>query len=313
LLGIGDAQVAKLASGTNVTATVTIPSPLDGVVTTRVANVGMNVDPSVPLFTVADLSTVWVVGDLNERDLAQVKIGSPVIVTASSLPGSIREGKVSYIDPQIKADTRTVQLRVEMANPGGQLRLGMYVELEVRADSAETTVVVPRAAVQIVGDRRVVYVAVPRRAGQFTERAVETGDTVGDSIQIRSGVTTGEVIVTKGSFAVRSEAERLGARSPSQDASAAYGSVQTSPARIIVSEKGFEPSYVDARAGVPVRLLFERTTDATCATEVAIPSLNIKRALPLHQPVAIEFTPAKPGRVEFACGMGMFNGAVVVQ
>ena len=99
LLGMTEAQVAKLGSGSTIAATVNIPSPLDGVVTTREANTGMNVDPSAPLFTVADLSTVWVVGNLNERDLGRVRIGSPVTVTTAALPELTREGKVELHRP----------------------------------------------------------------------------------------------------------------------------------------------------------------------------------------------------------------------
>lgn len=91
------------------------------------------------------------------------------------------------------------------------------------------------------------------------------------------------------------------------------GFSQTSGVRIIVSEKGFEPSRLSLRVGVRARLTFVRTTDATCAIEVAIPSLNIKRALPLNQPVEIEFTREKPGEIAFACGMGMFSGTIVVR
>src|SRR5687768_8800292 len=157
LLGMSDAQLSKLAGGTTVTATVSISSPLDGVVTTREANAGMNVDPSVKLFTVANLSTVWIVGDLNERDLSRVRVGSRAIISSAALPELMREGKVSYIDPQIKTDTRTAQLRVEIPNPGGQLRLGMYVDMEVGEEQPETAVAVPRSAVQLVGNRSVVY------------------------------------------------------------------------------------------------------------------------------------------------------------
>ena len=216
LLGMSDAQIVKLALASATAPTVSIPSPLDGVVTVREANPGMNVDQSAPLFTVADLSTVWIVGDLNERDLARARIGSPVTITAASLPGSTREGKVSYIDPQIKADTRTAQFRAEIPNPGQQLRLGMFVDVEVGESSAatETAVTVPRSAVQVAGSRSVVYIVGPH-PGHFIERAVEPGETVGDSIQIRSGLKTGDVIVTKGSFAIRAEAERLGKRAPS--------------------------------------------------------------------------------------------------
>jgi cobalt-zinc-cadmium efflux system membrane fusion protein len=208
LLGMSDAQLTKLAGGTTVTAAVSIPSPLEGVVTTREANVGMNVDPSVKLFTVANLSTVWIVGDLNERDLSRVRVGSPAIISSTALPELKREGKVSYIDPQIKLDTRTAQLRVEILNPGGQLRLGMYVDMEVGEEQADTAAAVPRSAVQVVGNRSVVYVGNPAQPGQFAERVVETGNTVGDMVEIRSGVKPGELVVAKGSFAVRAEAER---------------------------------------------------------------------------------------------------------
>jgi plastocyanin domain-containing protein len=80
-----------------------------------------------------------------------------------------------------------------------------------------------------------------------------------------------------------------------------------------VNENGFEPTKVALRAGTPARLTFIRTTDKTCGTEVVFPSLNIKRALPLNEPVVIELTPAKAEEIAFACGMTMLRGAVVVQ
>ena len=80
-----------------------------------------------------------------------------------------------------------------------------------------------------------------------------------------------------------------------------------------VSEKGFEPARVTARSGTATRITFVRTSEATCATEVAIPSLKIKRPLPLNQEVTVEFTAPKTGEIEFACGMGMLRGTIVVQ
>ena len=82
--------------------------------------------------------------------------------------------------------------------------------------------------------------------------------------------------------------------------------------KVVVSEQGYEPAKVTLRAGVPARVTFVRTTDKTCGTEVVFPSLNIKRALPLNQPVVIEFTPDKSGDIAFACGMNMLKGAIVV-
>ncbi|HUP41154.1 MAG TPA: efflux RND transporter periplasmic adaptor subunit [Vicinamibacterales bacterium] len=311
LLGMSDGQLTKLAAGTTVTATISIPSPLDGVVTTREANAGMNVDPSAKLFTVSNLSTVWIVGDLNERDLSRVRVGSPAIVSSTALPELMREAKVSYIDPQIKSDTRTAQLRVEIPNPGGQLRLGMYVDLEVGGTQTSTAVAVPRSAMQIVGNRSVVYVGSRDQPGQFVERFVETGQTVGDMIEIRSGVKPGEMVVATGSFAVRAEAERVGMGATSHSHAASQPDVPEP--RVIVSEKGFEPSRVTLRLGVPARVTFVRTTDVTCATEVAIPSLKIKRTLPLNEPVTIELPSAKAGDIAFVCGMNMFRGTLVIE
>jgi hypothetical protein len=196
----------------------------------------------------------------------------------------------------------------------------MFVDIETDEGGTRSAVTVPRAAVQVVGDRSVVYVANPAQPGQFTQRVVETGAAVGDMVELRSGVTSGEVIVTEGSFAVRAEAERLGIRATSRttptqsgSAPAPSGSSQIPSVRVTVSEKGFEPARVSVRAGVPARLTFVRTTDATCATEVAIPSLNITRELPLNEPVTIELKPAKSGEISFACGMNMFSGTLVVQ
>jgi hypothetical protein len=141
-------------------------------------------------------------------------------------------------------------------------------------------------------------------AATFTEREVRLGPAMGDQVEVLSGLSPGERIVAKGSFAVRAEAERLGLRAPS---SAAQG------VRIAVTEKGFEPDRVSLRAGTPAQITFVRTTDKTCGTEVVFPSLTLKRTLPLNEPVMIEFTPATTGDVAFTCGMNMLKGVVVVQ
>jgi multidrug efflux pump subunit AcrA (membrane-fusion protein) len=308
LLGMTDSAVTNLSSSSQVASTVRVPAPIDGVITGRTANIGLNVDPSASLFTVVDLSNVWLVGDLYERDLGRVRIGSTATVTANALPELRLEGKVNYIDPEIKAETRTAQIRVELPNPGRQLRLGMYVDMEVGESGGVGGAMIPRAAVQMVGDRTVVYLASPANPGQYIEREVKLGEASGDAVQVISGVAVGDNVVTKGSFSLRAERERVGAGAASPTVSS---TVQT--ARVMVSGKGFEPARVSLRAGVPARLTFVRITDATCATEVVIPSLKIKRTLPLNQAVDIDFTPEKADDVAFACGMGMFSGTIVVQ
>jgi RND family efflux transporter MFP subunit len=303
LLGVASAAIDRLTAGHSVSATTTVPAPIDGVVTERGANAGLNVDPATKLFTVVDLSTVWVVANAYERDFSRVRAGSEAIVTTPAYPDLKLRGKVSYIDPQMNADTRTARLRVEVANPRGELRLGMFVDVVVAGAPGVATLTIPRSAVQDVGDRAVVYLVNPKEPGRFIEREVRLGQVSGDDIAVTSGVQPGDVVVTQGSFFVRAERERLGLRSNER--------VET--ARIELTEQGYEPSKVTVRAGAPARITFVRMTDNTCGTEITFPSLNIRRPLPLKQPVDIEFTPAKSGDIAFVCGMGMLKGVVVVQ
>ncbi len=212
LLGMTDVEIATLSPASELSATVSVLSPLDGVITTRGANVGLNVDTTMSLFTVVDLSTVWVVGALYERDFAAVRVGSRATVTTTAYPGLRVEGRVSYIDPHIEEATRTAQVRVEVPNAKGELRFGMYAEMQVGDPRASVAVVVPRSAVQVVGDRSVVYLVNPRERGRFIEREVRLGEANGENVQVVSGVQTGDVVVSKGSFSIRAERERLGLR-----------------------------------------------------------------------------------------------------
>jgi membrane fusion protein, heavy metal efflux system len=322
LLGVSASAIDALGSGSKVNATTSVPAPIDGVITERAANVGLNVDQATPLFTVVDLSTVWIIADVYEKDFSRVRVGNDATVTTSAYPGLSLRGRISYIDPQVNPETRTAKVRVEVPNPRGDLRLGMYADVVVTGAPGASVPVVPRSAVQNVGDRTVVYLANPKEPGQFTEREVRLGETAGEQVEVTAGLRPGDAVVTEGSFFVRAERERLGLR---RAATAATGtSSGTSPtssgsaanvqnAKIVVNEQGFEPAKVALHAGTPARLTFVRTTDKTCGTEVVFPSLNIKRALPLNEPVDIEFTPAKSGEIAFACGMNMFRGAVVVQ
>ena len=195
-------------------ATIEVPAPIDGIVTTRTANVGLNVDPSMPLFTVIDLSTVWVIADVYEQDLGRVRVGDRAVVTTAADPGTSLSGSVSYIDPQINTTTRTARLRVEVPNRGGRLRLGMYAEVLVGPATSAAALVIPRAAVQHIGGRTVVYLADSATEGAFIEREVRLGASDGDRIEVLTGLAVGDVVVTTGSFFVRAERERLGLRAP---------------------------------------------------------------------------------------------------
>jgi RND family efflux transporter MFP subunit len=299
-------------------ATTTVPAPIDGIVTERSANVGLNVDPSTKLFTIVDLSDVWIVADVYERDLHRIREGMRATVTTTGYPDVPLAGRVSFIDPQLNATTRTARIRVAVANPRGILRLGMYTDVAIESAGATPVITVPKDAIQSVGDRQVVYLASPNGPSTFVEREVRLGHASSDRVEVLAGLSASDSVVSTGSFFVRAEVERLGLRG-SRTSSPASGqaagravSGDAAVARIVVTEKGFEPGQVSVRAGVAARITFVRTTDKTCATEVVFPSLNIKRALPLNEPVVIEFTPAKTGDIAFACGMNMLKGVVVV-
>ena len=302
-------------------ATITVVAPIDGVVTERLANTGLNVDPSVKLFSVVDLSNVWIVADVYEKELGRVRVGAPATVTTAAYPGLSLSGRVSYIDPQLNTTTRTAQARIEVANPRGELRLGMYMDVTIETGQGTSAISIAKAAVQNVADRQVVYVSVPGEPTRFIEREVRLGHSSGDAVEVVSGLSAGDAVVSKGSFFIRAEAERLGLRSaagstptsamPAASSTTAAAEVQS--AKIAVTEKGYEPDKVTLRAGVPARLSVVRMTDKTCGTEIVFPTLNIERALPLNEPVVIEFTPAKAGDIAFACGMNMLKGVIVVR
>jgi RND family efflux transporter MFP subunit len=191
-------------------ATSNVPAPIDGVVTERLANAGQNVDPTTKLLTIVDLSNVWIVADVYERDLGRVREGVRASVTTTAYPDQPLEGRVSFIDPQLNATTRTAKIRVEVANPRGDLRLGMYTDVAIETASATPMLVVPKAAIQSVGDRQVVYLLSSNDPGRFVEREIRLGRALGDQVEVLAGLSAGDSVVSKGSFFVRAEAERLG-------------------------------------------------------------------------------------------------------
>jgi RND family efflux transporter MFP subunit len=302
------ADAETKTSDTQESATTTVVAPIDGIVTERLANAGVNVDPATKLLTIVDLSNVWIVADVYERDLQRVREGQRAIVTTTAYPDQRLEGRVSFIDPQLNAATRTAKIRIEVANPRADLRLGMYTDVGIESASLTSVLVVPKEAVQSVGERQVVYLSSANAPDRFVEREVRLGRSFGKQVEVLGGVNAGDSVVSAGSFYVRAEAERLGLRGR-----AATPNSGAPTAKVTVTEKGFEPDAVKLRANIPARITFIRTTDKTCATEVVFPSMGIKRALPLNEEVAIEFTPEKTGTIAFVCGMNMLKGAVVVE
>jgi RND family efflux transporter MFP subunit len=316
LIGLTSDQVAALSSASQVTATTAVRAPLDGVVTARQANVGLNFEGATALFTVTDLSTVWVVGDLYERDFPRVGVGRGVTITADGFPGLTWPSAIGYIDPQLNRETRTASVRAEVRNPRQQLRLGMYAQMRIDTIGDQSMPVIPTSAVQTIGDHAVVYVASADTPGLYFERRVQTGVEAGGRVAVVSGIDVGESVVSGGSFFLRAEHERRSqgteAPAPVQAPSGQPAGPSPQTARITASDRGFEPAHLTLKSGVPALVTFIRTTDATCAKDVVFPSLNIRRELPLDTPVTIELTPSH-ANLNFVCGMGMFKGTITAE
>jgi membrane fusion protein, heavy metal efflux system len=208
LWGMSKKQVDALKHPHQVMADVVVPAPMAGIITSRSANLGQVVGMGDELFVVIDLSEVWVVGDLYEQDFSRVRVGSEATLTTPAYPELRLQGRVSYIAPRVDLQTRTAKVRVEVPNPDGQLRLGMYMTATFSTASGAPVVVVPRAAVQTIGGRQVVFVAAPDEEGKFLQRRVELGPLAGESYPVRQGLQPGEVVVTEGSFFLRAESVR---------------------------------------------------------------------------------------------------------
>jgi RND family efflux transporter MFP subunit len=207
-LGLSRQQVAALRRPSQIVSEVVVPAPIGGVITSRSANLGQVVGMGQELFTVTDLSEVWVIGDLYEQNFSSVSVGSEAGLTMLAYPDLTLHGRVTYIDPQVDPQTRTAKVRVEVPNPDGRLRLGMYVTVSFTTRGREQAVVVPRMAVQTIGDRHVVFVPAEDEEGKFLQRPVQVGRLLGDSYTILSGLQPGEVVVTEGSFFLRAESLR---------------------------------------------------------------------------------------------------------
>jgi membrane fusion protein, heavy metal efflux system len=207
LLGAGERQIAALKEAEQIDSNVTVPAPIDGVVLTRMANLGLVVNKSQELFTVADLSSVWVMGSLNEKDFTAVQVGSAARITTPAYAGRVWNGRVAYIDPQVDPNTRTAQARIEVANPRESLRLQMYVDVEFTSQGAIGTVV-PYAAVQSIGDRQFVFLPIKDNEGSFAMRVVRLGSLANGYYAVLEGLKPNDEVVTEGSFILKAEGAR---------------------------------------------------------------------------------------------------------
>lgn len=178
-------------------------APRDGLVLERNVVEGMRVMPGDVLFRIADHSVVWALVDVPERQLAAVAQGQSVIVRVRSHPTMTFPGKVALVYPHLNSATRTVRVRIELANPGLLLRPDMYAEAEIDTGSGEPTITVPASAVIDSGERQIVIV--DKGEGRFEPRSVKVGRRGRDYVEIHEGIAEGESVVTSANFLIDAE------------------------------------------------------------------------------------------------------------
>ncbi len=201
---VPESEIEKLDKTGKVITDLTFNSPVSGYITERNALPNMYVQPETRLYTVVDLSTVWVYAQVFQTDLGKIKPGDPAEVTVDAYPGKTFRGRVDYILPQVDLNTRTAKVRLVFPNPGLKLTPGMFVNILMKLPLGRR-LVVPASAVFHSGTRQVVFVN--HGEGQFEPRDVQTGLQVGELVVITKGVKAGESIVTSANFLIDSESQ----------------------------------------------------------------------------------------------------------
>ncbi|MEO7964545.1 MAG: efflux RND transporter periplasmic adaptor subunit [Gemmatimonadaceae bacterium] len=200
---IGPEQIAELERTGAVQKTLVLRSPVSGFVVEKNILGGQKTMAGEALYKIADLSAVWLEGEVFERDLARIRLGASVTMDFESLPSDHPSGRISYIYPTLNAETRTARVRVVLANPDMRFKPGMYATMHIASAPSAEAVTVPRGAVLATGGRSLVFV---RSTGGILEpRTVTLGASTDDRTQILTGLNAGEVVVASATFLVDAE------------------------------------------------------------------------------------------------------------
>jgi membrane fusion protein, copper/silver efflux system len=202
-LNVPPEVIAEIARTHQVPLAFIWPSPRDGVVLMRNATEGMKMSAGDALFRIADLSTVWVLADVPEYELASVQPGQMATIRIRGLPGRTFQGRITLIYPQVAKETRTTKVRIEIPNPDGVLRPDMYADVNIAASGGSTVVAVPDSAVIDTGTRQVVIL--DKGDGRFEPREVKIGAQGGGFTEIRAGIATGDRVVVAANFLIDAE------------------------------------------------------------------------------------------------------------
>jgi len=178
-----------------------LKAPSSGIITNYHASVGEVVEPSTELLAITDMSSLWVLADVFEKDLSHVQTGKAVQVRVASYPGKVFHGKITYVADTIEPKTRTAKVRCVVENSSGLLKLEMFATVEIPVDRTNSVLAVPDSAIQQIEGKQVVFVRNSEK--EFQKHEVQTGLASGGYTEIRSGLKAGDQVVTQGSFVVK--------------------------------------------------------------------------------------------------------------
>jgi len=190
------------------TSLVALRSPASGTVVERFVNAGAGIQSGTALFTIANISSVWIIANVPEAQIGTIRVGTAAEVRSAAVSNNAIAGRVNYIDPRLNEETRTARVRIELGNPGERLKAGMFVEVGFQASSGTATgeeLMVRTEAVQRIGDRNVVFIPREGEPGAFVVRDVELGGVTDGYQRVLSGLQVGERVVTKGSFTLKTQ------------------------------------------------------------------------------------------------------------
>ncbi|MDP3086063.1 MAG: efflux RND transporter periplasmic adaptor subunit, partial [Rubrivivax sp.] len=293
-------QVAALVRTGQPQRSITFPSPVSGVVTEKKALQGMRFMPGEMLYQVTDLSSVWVIADVFEQDIGLVKPGANASVKIAAYPNRVFAGRITYVYPTLKAETRTVPVRVELANPGQLLKPAMFAQVELQVGGKAPVLTVPDSAVIDSGTRRLVLVQV--KEGRFEPREVELGGRGENFIEVLKGLREGEQVVVAANFLIDAESNLKaavgGLGGHAGHGAAPKGSEPAAPAAAAVGHKARGTvSGIDLKAGtlsldhgpVPTLKWPAMTMEFKAANAALLQGLKPGQA------VAFEFVERQPG------------------
>lgn len=233
--GIPEREIKRLESNGQVQQALEIDSPATGYVTEREALPNKFADPNTRLYTIADLSTIWVFAQVFQNDLGRIKVGDPATLTVDTYPGRTFSGRVDFIYPDLDMTTRTARVRLKFGNPDLKLMPGMFVSVALEVPMGRHEVI-PAGGVLQTGTRQIVFV--DHGGGNLEPREVELGARVGDDYIVLKGLKAGERIVTSANFLIDSESQlqaALGSFTPPPPGAGAASAATAPPANIELS------------------------------------------------------------------------------